>query len=81
MSPIKSVVFVLATTGLFGLLGAVVGVVLGTLLPDYYIGVFGLKGESPIAVGFGLGLTQGFILGVIVGVVVLVLQIWQSRKP
>jgi hypothetical protein len=79
MNPVKSLVFVAGTALLFAIIGAVTGLLLGSYMPDYYIGVFELHGESPVQVGFGLGLTQGMILGSVVGVVILGISAWSKR--
>jgi hypothetical protein len=49
-------------------------------MPDYYRGVFVLKEENPTVVGFGLGLTQGFIVGSVVSLGILALHVWSMKK-
>ncbi|HEY3783592.1 MAG TPA: hypothetical protein VGL56_21115 [Fimbriimonadaceae bacterium] len=80
MNLTKSAFFVFAVAALFGGFGGFIGWALGTFMPDYYRGVFSLKGENTVAVGFGLGLTQGLILGSIVALGILVLYLWSKKQ-
>jgi hypothetical protein len=41
--------------------------------------VFQLKAENPAIVGFGLGLTQGFILAAVVSLGILTLHVWSKK--
>ena len=79
----RAVIFCVSTTLVFTILGGLVGYCLGRFLPDYYRSVFRNGGDSdfdPIAVGLGLGLSQGITAGAILGVVVLVGMLWHDRR-
>jgi len=78
LSPVQAALYVLGTTGVGALIGLAGGAGLGWLLPSYYRGVFSggdAPGFDPLAVGIGLGTTQGAGLGAVVGVV-LILGYW-----
>jgi hypothetical protein len=70
---------VLLATLIGGLLGLALGAGLGYFLPAYYRSVFP-GGEQPhfdpLAVGIGLGLSQGCMLGGVCGVGLAGLQFW-----
>lgn len=81
----RAAAFVLAATGAGAAIGLAAGACLGLLLPSYYRGVFSAGDDprfDPLAVGIGLGSTQGAGLGTLAGLV-LVLGYWwfQSRLP
>ena len=70
----RALLTVLTSTFVFAGLGAVIGLALGSFLPDYYRNVFaggGRPGFNPQSVGLGLGLTQGTVGGVVVGLVLV----------
>lgn len=66
------------------LAGGLLGLAMGILLPDYYMGVFGLspsrRGEAP-SIGLGLGLSQGLIVGAIAGVLVVAVDRFRPNGP
>jgi hypothetical protein len=67
-----------------GLIGTVLGAGMALLIPDYYRAVFGAVDDpsfEPLAVGLGLGLTQGTIGGLVVGCVVILSVAIYSRRP
>ena len=66
MKPSAIVMLFAASTILFALIGGQIGYVLGRYYPDYYYTVFpGLRQErvNTVALGVGLGVTQGAALG------------------
>jgi hypothetical protein len=80
----RGFVIVLATAGAGAILGALVGLFIGLVAPDYYYAVFsGSPGAfSPIKVGMSLGLVQGLFTGLAVGcVIVLAVAISIRRRP
>src|SRR4051812_18099111 len=63
--------------------GGLTGYTLAVLLPAYYRGVFrgGREpGFDPVAVGLGLGVTQGAVCGVLVGAVVVLAVAWYNSR-
>jgi hypothetical protein len=68
----------------FALGGGLSGYGLALLEPGYYRGVFSSGREprfDPVAVGLGLGVTQGLICGLLVGAVVVLAVAWyRSRR-
>jgi hypothetical protein len=78
----------IGTAGLLGAGGTAVGFGLGRFNPGYYRAVFvnGADPEfDPVAVGVGLGLTQGTAAGLVVGLALVALLCWRdirlSRAP
>jgi hypothetical protein len=66
-----------------GLLGLAVGTLLAIVAPGYYIEVFGLEDfnrASPLAMGIGLGLTQGIAGGATVGVAIDAIAVWYLTR-
>ena len=80
----KGLRIVAGIAGLFGVMGALLGLSLGVVVPSYYRTVFGAGDDPsfvPWQVGFGLGLTQGLISGAVTGgLVVLAVAWYRSRK-
>ena len=74
---------VFATGSLGGLLGALLGAALGSFSPGYYRSVFS-NGDSPnfdpVAVGIGLGLTQGVVFGTLVGLALVAMFYWYRSR-
>lgn len=67
----------------FGILGTAVGMLLGSLAPDYYRAVLHIPPGTPVdptQVGLGLGLTQGVGAGLVVGLVVVVAVAWYQTR-
>lgn len=65
-----------------GLIGLAIGGALGVFVPGYYEAVFGGSGTAvnPVAVGIGLGLTQGCVFGGVVGVVLVAINLWYRSR-
>jgi len=74
---------VVACTIAGGILGLAVGSLLAILVPAYYIESFGLEEfstASPLAMGIGLGLTQGIAGGAMVGVAIDAIGVWYLTR-
>jgi len=74
-----SMAVVFGSAALGGLIGIGIGVLLGTLAPEYYQSVFSDSNSpnfNPLAIGIGLGLTQGVVFGGIIGLVLVALFYW-----
>lgn len=80
----RGVITVLVASIFFGVMGGAIGLLIGVLLPDYYITLFPgiLRSESLESWQFGaaLGLTQGAVAGVVVGCVVLLTTAWYKSR-
>ncbi|GEM_PF-5539967 len=81
----QSLIAVVASTLVFGLMGCCAGFFLGKLIPDYYRAVF-FNGSSPdfnpVAAGVGQGLTQGAVAGMVIGVIIVIVREFGRRaKP
>ena len=79
----KAAICVTCSVIICGLLGVAIGMFLGVVAPGYYRSVFANGTDpsfNPLAVGAGLGLTQGLIAGVVIGCVITLAVAWyQSR--
>jgi hypothetical protein len=67
----------------FAIGGGGIGYALGAIVPAYYQSVFSNGRQpwfDPVAVGLGLGITQGLICGVIVGAVVVLAVAWYNAR-
>mgnify|MGYP003338949454 CR=1 FL=1 len=67
----------------FGLVGAGIGLLLGTFTPDYYRTVFRIPSQAsidPAQAGMGLGLTQGLAAGLTIGLVIVVTVAWYNSR-
>ena len=66
-----------------GMLGLAMGAALGTFAPGYYRSVF-VHGSDPnfepLAVGIGLGLTQGAGFGAFIGLVLVGMFYWYRSR-
>lgn len=77
----RGLVLIVLATLLFGLGGALVGLGLGALAPDYYRAVFDLPPDRSVwQIGLGLGFTQGLLAGLAVGCVVLLASAWYRSR-
>jgi hypothetical protein len=59
------------STAFGGIVGTLVGWLIGTKAPNYYVTVFDAVGEAgfnPVEVGIGLGATQGMLAGFLAGI-------------
>jgi hypothetical protein len=78
-----SVAAVFGSAILGGLLGSVGGAALGAFVPDYYRSVIpgsDRPGFDPLAVGIGLGLTQGIMFGAVVGLALAAMYYWHHSR-
>jgi len=81
LSHSRAFTIIAATAGGCAVLGALLGYLIGVLLPDYYHAVFDDTSLNTLQVGVGLGLTQGLGAGLAVGVlVVLAISISARRR-
>ncbi|GAC1343845.1 MAG: hypothetical protein NVSMB14_07870 [Isosphaeraceae bacterium] len=83
MKPSAIMMLFAASTILFALIGGQIGFVLGRYYPDYYYTVFpGLRQEpvNTVALGVGLGVTQGAALGFGVALLASVLGALSNRR-
>jgi hypothetical protein len=83
MTVLKGFLIVILSSLGFALAGALIGYTLGVALPGYYRAVFSSGREpwfEPVAVGLGLGLTQGLLCGVAVGAVVVLAVAWHNSR-
>lgn len=73
----------MGATGFLGAVGTAIGYGLGRFNPGYYRAVY-VNGKDPefdpIAVGVGLGLTQGTAAGVVIGLALVALLCWQDIR-
>jgi hypothetical protein len=78
-----SVVTVFGSSLLGSILGLGTGAMIGTIAPGYYRAVF-RNGNSadfdPLAVGIGLGMTQGCFLGGVVGLALVAMYYWYRSR-
>jgi hypothetical protein len=84
MTITRAIAIILATAIGLGTAGGAIGFGLGKYAPSYYRAVF-VTGRDPdfdpLAVGIGLGITQGMLGGLFVGsVVVLAVAIASARR-
>jgi len=77
----KALGFVLLTMTIFATLGALLGLTIALVMPQYYTRLFGLgsNGEA-IAAGTVLGLMQGGGTGIAVGVVLSAIVGWLQLR-
>ncbi|HZN33856.1 MAG TPA: hypothetical protein VFB80_08550 [Pirellulaceae bacterium] len=68
---VRAFLIVAIAAGACAIAGAILGSLIGWLLPDYYHAVFGNPTLNTVQVGIGLGLTQGLGAGFVVGVMVV----------
>ena len=76
----RATLILILTPFICSVVGFGIGSAIGTAMPEYYRAVFRNPIHDPVAVGQGLGLTQGFGLGVFLSIVLLVLFTWHSRR-
>ena len=80
---IWSVVTVFGSAMTGALLGLGVGAAIGRFAPNYYRSIFSNGGDpsfDPMAVGVGLGLTQGAGLGTLAGLILVALYYWYRTR-
>jgi hypothetical protein len=78
-----SIVAVFCAALLGGVLGTTIGAALGAFVPGYYRSVIpggDQPGFDPVAVGIGLGLTQGIMFGALVGLALVAMFNWQRLR-
>ena len=79
----RAVGWIALTSVLFSGIGALVGWLIGTLMPGYYRSVFVGGNDpnfNPVETGLGQGLTQGMVLGATVGLVLVLANWWKEAK-
>lgn len=83
MTVVKGFLIILLSAAAFGLGGGLIGYILGVWTPSYYRGVF-ISGREPwfdpVAVGLGLGVSQGLMCGVVAGVAVVLAVAWYKAR-
>jgi hypothetical protein len=73
----KALGFVLLTMTIFATFGALLGLIIGVVMPQYYTRLFGLSGDGEgMAAGVVLGLMQGGGVGITVGVLLSAIIAW-----
>ena len=80
---IISAVFAFGCAAICGLIGMILGAILGAFVPSYYETVFSAEnspGFNPVAVGVGLGLTQGVVFGGLAGVALVAAYYWYETR-
>lgn len=79
----RALIAVLLTTTAFALLGLAIGFGLGSLAPNFYRDTFedGHSAEfDPVAMGVGLGVTQGAAGGAFIGLVLVCIRSWYETR-
>jgi len=75
--------FELKTAALFAVVGGVLGLAIGIIMPNYYREVFNAFGDpdfKPSLAGMLLGFMQGGLLGVFAGIALLTIVVWSRRR-
>lgn len=83
MTVTRAMIAILSFAMVFAAGGALIGMGVGALVPDYYRNLFRHGHEphfDPVMVGTGLGLTQGALIGTAAGVIVVVALVWQHVR-
>jgi hypothetical protein len=78
-----SVTLVWVSSVLGGLVGTIVGWLIGTYAPNYYVVVFDAAKQAnfhPVQVGVGLGSSQGMLAGFLGGIAVVFILAWRDVK-
>lgn len=80
----RSVLTIVGSMILIGIIGGLLGMLLGIVAPEYYRTVFSNAAQgpafSPVQLGLGLGATQGAGVGLVVGCVsVIAVSIFRKR--
>lgn len=79
----RGLIITIACGFAFGLFGAGLGFLLGSIAPDYYRTVFRMSPEVEIDLaqaGLGLGATQGLAAGLLVGLVIVIAVAWYHSR-
>jgi hypothetical protein len=83
MTIIKGFAIIIGSAIFFAIAGGVIGYLLAVVIPQYYRDVF-RAGQNPnfdpVAVGLGLGITEGAIAGLFVGAIVVVAVTWYNGR-
>lgn len=77
------VLAVFGCSALGALLGLIIGGLLGAAAPGYYRAVFAAGNDpdfNPVALGIGLGLTQGVVFGAIIGIALVAITSWHQSR-
>jgi hypothetical protein len=78
----RALISIMVVSLVFGLGGAIVGLLLGYFTPDFYRAMFQYTNApmSPCAIGFGLGLTVGGMLGAFIGLLLVFVFAWRETR-
>jgi hypothetical protein len=77
----KALRFVLLTMTIFATLGALLGLIIALVMPQYYTRLFNLTGGGEaVAAGVLLGLMQGGGIGIAVGVILSAIVGWVQLR-
>jgi hypothetical protein len=80
---VKGFAIILLSMLAFAVGGGLIGYGLGAFAPDYYHSTFGHGPQvqlNPVALGLGLGVTQGLICGLVAGSVVVLAVAWANSR-
>lgn len=83
MTVLKGFLIIILSGIAFAIGGGAIGYTLGVVMPGYYRAIFSSGREAwfdPVAVGLGLGLTQGLIAGLAVGSVIVLAVAWYNSR-
>ena len=83
MTVLRAFAIIAASGASCAFLGGLLGFLLGIAVPEYYRTVFGrgnAPGFDPVAVGVGLGTTQGLVGGLVIGVLVVFVVAWYNSR-
>ena len=75
--------FVVVMTAVGAIVGTLIGLLLEVFAPDYYRAVFASGNQAnfnPIAIGIGLGVTQGALMGLVADLVLVVSYCWYKVR-
>jgi hypothetical protein len=80
MTVVRAFLIILGTASAFGVGGATIGFLLGTLAPGYYSATMRMPLANEAAIGVGLGLTQGLVAGLVVGCIIVLAVAIAARR-
>ena len=83
MTILRGFAIIIGSAIFFAVAGGAIGYLLAITIPQYYRDVF-RAGQNPdfdpVAVGLGLGITQGAIAGLLVGAIVVIAVTWYNVR-